>query len=115
MPKRPITNPPFNVLNNPYKARKSWPPDFRLLNPKQQFHFEKLYRRRLLTKTLSQRVNWNKYTYLLQQTLIVFTLLYFLFVADPYADVGGGTPVDGVSHYLALIPFRSLDFVTNVD
>ncbi len=87
------TPAPFRVTNNPYRARKVWPPDFRNLDPKQQFHFEKTYRRRAALKWA--RPGWNKGVKIVQQSLIVFTLIYFVFIAVP--GDGQGTPFDGVS------------------
>ncbi|KAG8531135.1 uncharacterized protein KY384_004493 [Bacidia gigantensis] len=42
--------------NNPYQARKKWPPDFEKLPFTQQFNFEKRYRRR--SKLKYQNENW---------------------------------------------------------
>ncbi|KIW63373.1 hypothetical protein PV04_10222 [Phialophora macrospora] len=81
----------FRVTNNPYRARKRWPPDFRTLDPKQQFHFEKTYRRRAALKWARPR--WNKGVKLVQQTLITFTIVYFVFICEP--GNGMGTPFDG--------------------
>lgn len=83
---------PFHVNNNPYRARKKWPPDFRNLDPKQQFHFEKTYRRRSMLKWA--RPAWNKSIKILQHTLVTFTLIYFVFICEP--SHGQGTPFDGV-------------------
>lgn len=85
---------PFRVNNNPYRARKQWPPDFRSLDPKQQFHFEKTYRRRAALKWA--RPTWNKSIKILQHTLISFTLIYFVFICEPAH--GQGTPFDGVCY-----------------
>lgn len=49
---------PLSVVNNPYKARKVWPPDFKQLNPQQQLRFEKKYKRRILLANYSPR--WEK-------------------------------------------------------
>lgn len=46
---------PLSVVNNPYKARKVWPPDFKQLNPQQQLRFEKKYKRRILLANYSPR------------------------------------------------------------
>ena len=83
---------PFNGKTNPYRAHKTWPPQFSALHPKEQFHFEKTYRRR--AKLAYARPQWNKRIKLLQHTLIVTTLIYFIFIAEP-RDMG--TPWDGVS------------------
>lgn len=82
---------PFRVNNNPYRARKRWPPDFNNLDSKQQFHFEKTYRRRAALKWA--RPTWNKSIKILQQTLITFTIIYFVFICEP--THGQGTPFDG--------------------
>ncbi|OCT54280.1 hypothetical protein CLCR_00307 [Cladophialophora carrionii] len=90
-PAATYTPAPFRVTNNPYRARKRWPPDFRTLDPKQQFHFEKTYRRRAALKWARPR--WNKGVKLVQQTLITFTIIYFVFICEP--GHGMGTPFDG--------------------
>ncbi|EXJ81798.1 hypothetical protein A1O1_07863 [Capronia coronata CBS 617.96] len=82
---------PIHVNNNPYRARKQWPPDFTSMDPKQQFHLEKTYRRRAALKWA--RPTWNKSIKLLQQTLITSTLIYFIFICEP--SHGQGTPFDG--------------------
>ncbi|RMZ81279.1 hypothetical protein DV737_g2612, partial [Chaetothyriales sp. CBS 132003] len=86
----PAVNPlPVHLLQNPYRARKSWPPDFHKLHPKQQFHFEKTFRRRALLKWA--RPNWNKWVRRLQRSMLLTAMLYFVFIAEP----DGGTPFDG--------------------
>ncbi|EXJ54213.1 hypothetical protein A1O7_09550 [Cladophialophora yegresii CBS 114405] len=90
-PSATYTPAPFRVTNNPYRARKRWPPDFRTLDPKQQFHYEKTYRRRAALKWARPR--WNKGVKLVQQTLITFTIIYFVFICEP--GHGMGTPFDG--------------------
>ena len=49
---------PLTAENNPYKARKVWPPDFDNVPHKHQFRFERKYRRRLKIKTTSE--SWNR-------------------------------------------------------
>ncbi|KHO01875.1 uncharacterized protein MAM_00876 [Metarhizium album ARSEF 1941] len=49
---------PFTVLNNPYQARKVWPPNFKELNHAQQLRFEKKYKRRIFLASRSPR--WEK-------------------------------------------------------
>lgn len=95
----PYMPAPFNAINNPYRARKKWPPDFTTLHPKHQFHFEKTYRRRSKLKYLRPR--WIKGTKIVQFTLTVVIVLYWIF----YLEVEGkeGTLFDGVSHWI-LVP-----------
>jgi hypothetical protein len=81
----------FQIHNNPYRARKDWPPDFTTLHPKQQLHFEKTYRRRAKLKWA--RPQWHKWTKLVQNTLLLTTFLYFVFILEPAH--GEGTPFDG--------------------
>lgn len=49
---------PSTTQLNRFKAQKVWPPDFTKLNPKQQFRFERRYRRR--TKLKYTRPGWIK-------------------------------------------------------
>lgn len=62
----------FNFENNPYKAKKIWPPDFSKLPPKYQFRLEKRYRRR--AKLAWARPQWTKFTKLAQYGLSICTL-----------------------------------------
>ncbi|KAI1311731.1 hypothetical protein F5Y03DRAFT_342138 [Xylaria venustula] len=51
----PTTAP---IANNPYKPKKVWPPDFSKLSQKEQFRFERRYKRRI--KLATARPRWNK-------------------------------------------------------
>ena len=93
-------NPPspashINALNNPYRSRKEWPPNFETLHPKHQFHYEKTYRRRLKLKYAQPRLI--KGTKLLQYGLSVAVVLYWIFLL-PIED-RDGTIFDAVSVY----------------
>ena len=48
---------PLTAKNNPYKAKKIWPPDFEKVAPKHQFRFERKYRRRAKMKYTHEK--WN--------------------------------------------------------
>ena len=85
------TPAPFNARTNPYRARKAWPPNFDVLHPKQQFHFEKTYRRR--AKLAYTRPKWNRRIKTLQHTGILLTVAYFVFICEPEDKMG--TPFDG--------------------
>lgn len=50
--------PLLNVDTNPYKAQRTWPPDFSKMDPKHQFRLERRYRRR--SKLAWTRPRWNK-------------------------------------------------------
>jgi hypothetical protein len=82
---------PFNYKTNPYKARKAWPPNFDGLHAKQQFHFEKTYRRR--AKLAYSRPKWNRRIKTLQHTGILLCVFYFVFICEPEDKMG--TPFDG--------------------
>jgi hypothetical protein len=49
---------PSMLANNPHKARKVWPPDFKQLTHQQQLRFEKKYKRRINLASRSPR--WEK-------------------------------------------------------
>jgi hypothetical protein len=89
----PYTPAPFNAVNNPYRARKSWPPDFTTLHPKHQFHFEKTYRRR--AKLKYDRPTWKKGTKIVQYALSITLIGYWVF----FLEVGDDrvTPFQAVS------------------
>jgi hypothetical protein len=70
----------FDFENNPYKAKKEWPPDFSKLSPKHQFRFERRYRRR--AKLAWARPVWTKGTKLAQWGLTVFVLGYGVLYMD---------------------------------
>ena len=52
-------NAPLRSYSNPYKAKKTWPPDFTKLSHKYQFRLERRYRRR--TKLKWARPKWHKF------------------------------------------------------
>ena len=85
----------FNVYNNPYRARKKWPPNFKILHPKHQFRYEKTYRRRMKLKYARPR--WTKATKLVQWGLIYGTMFYWVFLMEMGPDGKHGTPFDNVS------------------
>lgn len=88
----PPLAPPFNVQSNPFRAQTRWPPDMQKLHPKQQFHFEKTYRRRAKLKWA--RPVWNRWTKVIRDSLIAMMLIYCVFIYVP--DHGQGTPFDGL-------------------
>lgn len=61
----------FDINNNPYKAKRVWPPDFSKLPPKHQFRLERKYRRRSQLKWARPR--WNKFVKLAQWATISCT------------------------------------------
>lgn len=89
----PYTPAPFTARTNPYRARKTWPPDFTTLHPKHQFHFEKTYRRR--AKLKYARPRWIKGTKIAQFALTVLIVGYWIFFLEVEGE--GGTFWDAVS------------------
>lgn len=49
---------PLTIHNNPYRARKVWPPDFSQLTPQQQLRLEKKHKRRVALAGYSPK--WDK-------------------------------------------------------
>lgn len=96
---RLATKPTFNVLTNPYKARKTWPPILSQMSEIEQFHYEKKFRRRLLNKTHSMRTNWDRWTLFLRRFGVGFLLFYFAFVAEP-GDPDERLPPDGLRYWV---------------
>ena len=68
-PYEPPTNSPSNAQNNPYKAKRLWPPDFAKMGPKHQFRLERRYRRR--SKLAYTREGWIRGVKLVQYTSIL--------------------------------------------
>ena len=83
----------FNAINNPYRARKTWPPDFGNLHPKHQFHYEKTYRRRMKLKYARPR--WVKATKIVQWGSIYGIFFYWIFFLEVEGE--NVTPFDVVS------------------
>ncbi|KAH7155079.1 hypothetical protein B0J13DRAFT_216926 [Dactylonectria estremocensis] len=71
---------PISVANNPYKARKVWPPNFKVLTVQQQLRFEKKYKRRIMLASRSPR--WEKGVKFAQLLTIVAALVWILFFSE---------------------------------
>lgn len=54
----------IGIYNSRYKPRKIWPPDFSRLSQKEQFRFEKKYKRRV--KLATARPRWDKFVRMAQ-------------------------------------------------
>ena len=63
---------PYKSFLNPYKAKKTWPPDFSQLSQKHQFQLERRYRRR--AKLAWARPRWTKLVKLVTWTTITCEL-----------------------------------------
>ena len=74
------TLPPFDFACNKYPAKKKWPPNLRALTDKQQFRFERKFKRRIKMKSI--RPQWNKWTKVVQWSLISFIVVYGVLFHD---------------------------------
>lgn len=90
--------PPFNFERNRYKAKKQWPPNFTDLTHRQQFRYERKWKRRLLLK--SYKPQWQKWTKIVQWSLISFVVVYSVFfydfAKDPMNPRPGEQPFKGL-------------------
>ncbi|KAI4733253.1 hypothetical protein E4T50_16197 [Aureobasidium sp. EXF-12298] len=57
--RRAAALPKFDFARNPYKSKRTWPPDFTKLSQKHQFRLERRYRRRAKLKWA--RPTWTKF------------------------------------------------------
>nr|POE46992.1 hypothetical protein CFP56_00324 [Quercus suber] len=76
-PKGPAPNAlafPYTAQSNPYRCKRTWPPDFAQLSQKHQFRLERRFRRR--TKLKWARPTWTKIVKLGQWGSILFVLVY---------------------------------------
>ncbi|OCL12123.1 hypothetical protein AOQ84DRAFT_373345 [Glonium stellatum] len=72
--------PLFDFDANPYKAKRTWPPDFSKLSPKHQFRLERRYKRRAKLKWA--RPGWTKGVKLAQWGSGIFVLTYGVLFMD---------------------------------
>jgi hypothetical protein len=74
--KKPLEPPflPFDFDNNPFKAKKQWPPDFDMLTQKDKFKLERRFRRR--AKLAYARPEWNRRLLLVQWGACIFVVGY---------------------------------------
>lgn len=95
-PKRQL--PPFDFSRNRFRAKKHWPPNLRELTEKQQFRFERKYKRRLRLKSIKPQ--WQKWIKIVQWNLIGFIVVYGVlfhdFSKDPMNPKPGEQPFQGL-------------------
>ncbi|KAF2130949.1 hypothetical protein P153DRAFT_287328 [Dothidotthia symphoricarpi CBS 119687] len=92
------TLPPFDFVRNRYRVKRKWPPNLRELTEKQQFRFERKFKRRIKAKSI--RPTWNKWTKIVQWSLISFIVVYGTlfhdFAKDPMNPRPGEQPFKGL-------------------
>jgi hypothetical protein len=76
--RRAAALPKFDFARNPYKAKRTWPPDFTKLSQKHQFRLERRYRRRAKLKWA--RPTWTKFVKL--STWATISCMYTLKSCD---------------------------------
>jgi hypothetical protein len=85
------------VHNNPYKAHTSWPPEnIASLPAKQQFHYEKTYRRRAKLKWA--RPTWRRWTGIIRDTAILGVVVWTVLFMEP--PDGQRNPFVGVRRFV---------------
>jgi len=94
--------PPFNFARNRFKVKKVWPPQLRELTEKQQFRFERKFKRRLRIKSIKPQ--WQKWTKIVQWSMISFVLVYGVFwhdfAKDPMNPRPGEQPFKGLRAWM---------------
>ena len=91
-PKLPVF--PYDITQNPYRCKRTWPPDFTQLSTKHQFRFERRYKRR--TRLKWARPTWTKATKLAQWGSILFVAVYGAIWLE--VDAQGHTLFEGLRH-----------------
>ncbi|KAI1281736.1 hypothetical protein F5Y07DRAFT_268191 [Xylaria sp. FL0933] len=78
---RNATPPPTSAfVSSRYKPKKVWPPDFSRLSEKEQFRFERRYKRRV--KLATARPRWDKFVRLAQLGSVTFVFVYSILFMD---------------------------------
>jgi hypothetical protein len=72
--------PPFDHVRNRFPAKKKWPPNLHELTDKQNFRFERKYKRRIKLKAI--RPEWNRKVTVVTWSLISFIVVYGVFFYD---------------------------------
>ncbi|CBX93571.1 hypothetical protein IAQ61_009257 [Plenodomus lingam] len=92
------TLPPFNFARNRFRVKKKWPPNLRELTEKQQFRFERKFKRRIKAKSV--RPQWDRWTKVVQWSMISFIVVYGVlfhdFRKDPMNPRPGEQPFEGL-------------------
>lgn len=90
--------PPFDFTRNRFPAKKQWPPNLRELTEKQQYYFERKFKRRIRLKSI--KPTWNKWTKIVQWSMISFIVVhgvfFYDFANDPMNPTPGRQPFQGL-------------------
>ncbi|KAF2847129.1 hypothetical protein T440DRAFT_521123 [Plenodomus tracheiphilus IPT5] len=92
------TLPPFDLARNRFRVKKTWPPNLRELTEKQQFRFERKFKRRIKAKSIKPQ--WDRWTKIVQWSIISFIVVYGVlfhdFRKDPMNPRPGEQPFAGL-------------------
>lgn len=90
--------PPFDFARNRFPTRKAWPPNLREMTEKQQFRFERKFKRRIKLKSLSpMRDRYIKFTqWSLISFIVIYGVLFHDFAKDPMNPRPGEQVFEGV-------------------
>jgi hypothetical protein len=83
--RRAAALPKFDFARNPYKSKRTWPPDFTKLSQKHQFRLERRYRRRAKLKWA--RPTWTKFVKL--ATWGTISCMYLIGLCDHHMLILG--------------------------
>ena len=90
--------PPFDFSRNRFRAKRPWPPTLSDLTEKQQFYFERKFKRRIRQKSI--KPTWNKWTKIVQWSIISFIIVhgvfFYDFAEDPMNPTPGKQPFQGL-------------------
>ncbi|KAF1917200.1 hypothetical protein BDU57DRAFT_259391 [Ampelomyces quisqualis] len=96
------TLPPFDFARNHFRRRKQWPPNLKTLTEKQQFRFERKFKRRVKMKAVSE--TWNRRVTVVIWSLISFVVVYGVlfhdFANDPMNPRPGEQPFVGLRRWM---------------
>ena len=74
------TLPPFDFSRNRFPTKKKWPPNLRNLTDKQNFRFERKFKRRVKMKAVDPQ--WNRRVTVVIWSLITFVVVYGVLFQD---------------------------------
>lgn len=90
--------PPFDFTRNRFRVKKKWPPNLSELTDRQNFRFERKFKRRLRLKSIKPQ--WQKWTKIAQWSMISFVVVYGVlfhdFAHDSMNPRPGEQPFSGI-------------------
>jgi hypothetical protein len=94
--------PPFDFTRNRFQVKKAWPPQLLELTERQQFRFERKFKRRMRLKSIKPQ--WQKWTKIVQWSMISFVVVWGVFfhdfASDPMNPRPGEQPFVGLREWM---------------